>query len=533
MASSVLGLLTQAIRSVTSPYPSNRLVAPLRDIWLLTTSRSHHVDPTGRVAIQTVEDPFYFGLFSVIAAEMQRQQGIAADAVVTRATSGAIGTGFFAWLRRSVPITWLMTTQWIRALSPLVDRVGLRSRSWAHPLADLVDVWQSRNIWRRARQRGGDFALEIDAVPVGDLIIDSFLRFRPAPRFNVHDPFVLVLIWQAHHTIRRARRYFRDSRPKLYLSSYTTYLEHGVPVRVALQEGVPVYSFGSLNCFEKRLSLNDWHHTANCESYGALFASLDRQAERRAEAANQLEKRLSGRIDAATSYMKVSAYAESATLPEGLREAVVVFLHDFYDSPHIYYDLVFSDFWQWASFTIETLERARIAYFLKPHPNQVSLSGGALAEMQAKYPMARVLPAKASNTQLADAGIACGVTVYGTVAHELAYLGIPTIGCARHPHHSFAFCHTAGNVAEYEALLLKSTRLPADREAMRRQALEFYYMHNLYGSNDDLELRQIFVTLWKRCHDPSASVGDAQSALAALRDSPAFSRRISSLLQNC
>jgi hypothetical protein len=147
--------------------------------------------------------------------------------------------------------------------------------------------------------------------------------------------------------------------------------------------------------------------------------------------------------------------------------------------------------------------------------------------------MARVLPAKASNTQLADAGIACGVTVYGTVAHELAYLGIPTIGCARHPHHSFAFCHTAGNVAEYEALLLKSTRLPADREAMRRQALEFYYMHNLYGSNDDLELRQIFVTLWKRCHDPSVSVGDAQSALAALRDSPAFSRRISSLLQNC
>jgi hypothetical protein len=514
-----------------SAYPADRLVAPLRKVWMPSVTGHQAAKAPGKVAIQAVEDALYFGLFGVIAAEIRRQHGIGAEAVVIRATSGAIGTGFMAWLRRSLPVTWLMTSQWVRALRPLVDRVGLRSESWAHPVADLVDAWRSRRLWQQARQSSDDFSLEIDGVLMGDLIVDSYLRFRPSPRFDVHDPFVLALIRQAHRATRRARRYFRRSPPRLYLSSYTTYVEHGVPVRVALQEGVPVYSFASLNRFEKRLSPSDWHHTTNCERYREVFESLDRQSERRAEAEAQLQRRLSGGIDAATSYMKVSAYAGGAELPDRLKGAVVVFLHDFYDSPHIFYDLVFADFWRWASFTMETLERAGIPFFLKPHPNQVSLSGSALSELQAAYPTMRLLPVKATNAQLAEAGIACGVTVYGTVAHELAYLGIPSIGCARHPHSSFDFCRTARSVAEYEALLRASTRLPADRESMRRQALEFYYMHNLHGTADDLELRQRFVTLWKVCHDPSASPQDTQSALAALRDSPAFARRIASMLE--
>ena len=528
----LFALYATGVCRVMSAYPADRLVAPLRDVWLPGAASSGPAATSGRIAIQAVEDPLYFGLFGVIAAEMRRLEGLAVDAVVIRAASGAIGIGFVAWLRRSLPVTWLMTTQWVRALAPLVDRVGLRLESWTHPLADRLDAWRSRRVWQRACQQNGDFALEIDGVPVGDLIIDSFLRFRPAPCFDVYDPFVLTLIRQAHRAIRRARRYFRDHPPRLYLSSYTTYVEHGVPVRVALQEGVPVYSFGSLNRFEKRLSLTDWHHTANCEGYGEIFASLDRKDERRAEAAAQLERRLSGGIDAATSYMRVSAYAGGATLPEGLAGAVVIFLHDFYDSPHIFYDLVFPDFWHWAAFTIETLERAGILYFVKPHPNQVSLSSSSLDELQAAYPKLRLLPVKATNAQLAEAGIACGVTVYGTVAHELAYLGIPSIGCARHPHSSFRFCRTARSVADYKALLLESTRLPVDRQAMRREALEFYYMHNLYGSADDLELRQLFVTLWKACHDSSASIRDVQSALAALRDSPALVRRVSSIMES-
>jgi hypothetical protein len=314
------------------------------------------------LAIQSVEDPFYFALFGAIVAEIRKHRPAVAELVVVRAISGGVGVGWGARLRRSVPVTWILSTQWVRAFAGLADRVAFRSHSWSDPLRDIADGLRSVALWLRLRRQPAAFRLRIDGVQVDDLLTDSYLRFRPAPRFEPADPFVLRLIWQAHRAIRRARRYFRRRAPELYLTSYSTYLEHGIPVRVALQEGIRVFSFGSLNHFWKQLTVNDWFHTANCERYRVLFESLPDQERRLDEAERQLRTRLSGGIDAATSYMRVSAYAESsARVPDDLQGSVVVFLHDFYDSPHIYPDIVFDDFWSWACFTIDTLSRAGFA----------------------------------------------------------------------------------------------------------------------------------------------------------------------------
>jgi len=313
----------------------------------------------------------------------------------------------------------------------------------------------------------------------------------------------------------------------LYLTSYSTYLEHGIPVRVALQEGIRVLSFGSLTRFHKELTLQDWYHTANCDQYRSTFDALANKDERLAEAEQQLRTRMSGGIDAATSYMKVSAYTSSGNaVPADVGGAVIVFLHDFYDSPHIYPDIVFGDFWNWACFTIDSLSSAGIPFYLKPHPNQVELSSNVLEQLRARYPTARFLPQGVTNTQLADAGMACGVTVYGTIAHELAYLGVPTVACARHPHIAFEFCRTARSKDEYEALLRSATELPVDAKLMRREALAFYYMHNLHGEAEDLELRARFIALWKLCQSASSPADALLEALSRLRQSPRFGRSV-------
>ena len=521
-----------ALSRLAAPYPANPKVGLFRSA--LSSSRRPLMAATVScpIAIQSVEDPFYFALFGAIVAEINRHRRALGELVVVRAMSGAIGVDWRARLRRSVPMTWILSTQWVRAFAGLADRVAYRSHSWSSPVHDLADWFRSVALWRRVRHQQGDLTLEIQGVAVGDLLSDTYLRFRPSPRFDATDPFVLQLIWQAHCAIRRARRYFRSRTPLLYLTSYSTYLEHGIPVRVALQEGIRVYSFGSLSHFDKELTLSDWHHTANGEHYRSIFASLEGQDRRLAEAEQQLRKRLSGGIDVATSYMKVSAYANSGeATPDDLAGAVVVFLHDFYDSPHIYPDIIFGDFWRWACFTIETLSEAGTNFYLKPHPNQVELSSNVLEELRAAYPSVRFLPHGITNAQLTSAGIACGVTVYGTVAHELAYLGVPTVASARHPHIAFNFCRTARSQAEYAAFLRSATEPHMGAPAMRREALAFYYMHNLHGDAGNLALRSRFVTLWKTCQDPEASSGALLSALSDLRQSPGFEERVLKMLE--
>ena len=128
-----------------------------------------------------------------------------------------------------------MSSQWIRAARPWIRHVAYRSLVFrqSDSLTSPTE-FRSRALWRAQRGKTDGFAAVIDGVPVTDLVIDSYLRFRPSPRFDAADPFVLTLIRQAHRDVRRARRYFQRRRPAAYLTSYSTYLEHGIAVRVAL-----------------------------------------------------------------------------------------------------------------------------------------------------------------------------------------------------------------------------------------------------------------------------------------------------------
>lgn len=506
------------LRSLFSRYPEDPGVHPGSFKGLMDLA--NQPASSGHIAVQSVPDKFYFLLFGALRARLPNMR---AELVVVRAVSGAVGTGWMAEVKRSAPVAWLATQPWVRAYGGLFDAVAYRCADAGSPLQSLRDWLQAEQHWKRLRTSPEPVSLNVEGIEVGDLLVDSYLRFKPSPEFDVHDPFVRRLIWQTLKDVRRANAYFNQRKPAVYLTSYTTYLEHGIPARAALNAGVPVWSFGNLNQFGKKLSLENSFHTSDFSGYRSTFESLDGQAEKLELAREQLELRLSGGIDAATSYMRKSAYGQSdAELPPGLAGAVVVFLHDFYDSPHVYPDLVFDDFWRWICCTIDVLQTAGTPFFLKPHPNQIALSDEALSRLRRKYPELQWLPQGISNVQLAKAGIACGVTVYGTVAHELAYLGIPSIGCARHPHHTFEFCRTAHTAVDYQAMLKTPALLPGSKDEMQREALAFYYMHNIYGDENRQKLRHAFVEFWKACNLERVSKDNVLDAFKKLTDLKAF-----------
>jgi hypothetical protein len=150
-----------------------------------------------------------------------------ADVVVVRAVSGAIGTNWLAGVKRSAPVVGLWTQPWLRAYGRLIAGVAYRAASWATPVRDLAAWRRSRSMWLQLQASGETPSLLIDGIEVADLIIDSYLRFKPALSFDAQDPFVRRLVWQAAREVHRAGAYFDRQRPCCYLTSYTTYLEHG------------------------------------------------------------------------------------------------------------------------------------------------------------------------------------------------------------------------------------------------------------------------------------------------------------------
>ena len=487
-------------------------------------------DSALRITVQCVQDVHYLALFTHLTHALRQRTRLQAELFVPRSFEAGIGTGWKLALMRSFPLGRLQSDQWVRLYDVITTRVGYRSACLRRPLGDVVDAWRSWRLWRQLGTAHRLETVSIDGVHCGDLVIDSYLRFRPSPRVRLEDRFLWGVLWQAHRDVRRARHYFRSARPALHLTSYTTYVQHGIAARVALQEDVRVVSFANFQEFGKQLSIEDSFHTRNALHYQRDFARLVDPAPLLHEARRQLENRLSGGIDSATSYMAASAYRETTQAVPDARGAVVIFLHDFYDSPHVYADLVFPDFWEWICFTIDTLSAAGIRFLVKPHPNQISLSDGVVDELLQRFPKLELVAPAVTNRQLVNAGMASAVTVYGTVAHEMAYLGVPSIACARHPHVAFDFCRTARNRADYAEFLRDATTMVADRTSLRNQALRFYVMHNLNLSTTQVALRDAHVAAWKVVHDPTSKVCDIARSFDAIAALEGFAEFTDSLL---
>ncbi len=484
------------------------------------------VEPTiAVVVVQCVEDPFYFGLFGQIVSSMRERQSVRVDQFVLRSLNVGEFDSVWKFTKLRLISNRLLNRKWIGLYKSFCNRVAYRNSSM-HVFADLIDLYHAWNFWRRLNTKEDLINLVVKGVPVGDLVNDSFLRFKPAPTVDLKDAYLLIMIWQALCDVRRANWYFGRVKPSLYLTSYSTYTQHGVPVRVALQYGIKVFSFGSYQEFTKELSLTDWLHSKKVDKYAHDFFKFDKQKENLALADAALSSRINGFVDSATLYMKKSAYTISEHAVPDLEGSVVIFLHDFYDSPNVYYDMVFPDFWEWLCFTIETLTSANVRFFIKPHPNQISLNESVLNKVTRLYPGVSFISSGITNKQLAEAGMACGITVYGTVAHEMAYLGIPTIGCARHPHISFEFCKTAKSKSEYAEMLRHYWDHRIDISEMRQQSLIFYYMHNLNFNEDEKLLVNSCVNFRRYCAEPDSNSQDLVARLKKIALLPAYEQHI-------
>ena len=478
-------------------------------------------------AVQGVEDTLYYGILSMISIDVRQRIEAKGRMVVTRSFNAWVGKGLIAFLMRSRFIGWLVSSQWLRINRRVVGELGYKSQSFNSPLIDMLDFWRAYKLWRDLKNSKDISKLVIRDILVGDLIIDSYLRFRPSPYFLIKDRFSLKILWQAHRDIRRAYNFFSESKPSFYLSSYATYINNGIPLRVALKVGVPAYLVSSAFVFGKKLSVDDYFHVPDTSSYFSAFEALDRKEQRLSKAEDQLKHRFQGGVDVATYYLKSSPYSPSDVKVPNIKGAVVIFLHDFLDSPNVFDEFIFQDFWSWICFTIDTLARSGVNFWVKPHPI-MSPNDPGIQLLLKHYPQLQILSNLITNTQLVKGGMICGVTAYGTVAHELAYFGIPSICCAKHPHISFDFCRTARQLDEYKYFLQTPYIQPLIAKEMKRQALAFLYMYYIHCGEDEMNFRRQFIALTKEVEGIEST--QLLKVLLKFRELPFYKRFIEKLV---
>jgi len=442
------------------------------------------------ILVQTVEDYFYYGLFGKIISDIKDTRNINVEQIVIRNLSVGASKSFTGFLKSIFIYNRYKDKKWINLYSSFCDSVAIQYENSVNINTDIKLLVQSYQIFKMIKCKSDILNISYKGIELGELIYDSYLRYKPAPTINCNDYYLIVIIWQGLRNVTLTKMYFFDYNIKILLSSYSSYIQHGIATQVALKNNIKVFTFGNEQSLEKELSINDMYHTSAFLQYRQEFNKKKNTTLLLKEAQILLNSRLNGKIDIATSYMKESAYKIKINNIPNVAGSIVIFLHDFYDSIYNYGKLVFLDFIDWIEFTIKTLDEYNIDYYLKPHPNQIEDSAKVLDNLIIKYPHIKVLSSKITNRQLVDRNISTGISMYGTVAHELVYMGVPVILSAQNPHSSYSFCFESTTKNEYKNYIknYKKLTLPID---YKEQVESFYYMHNLNNTKEELALLDI------------------------------------------
>ena len=451
------------------------------------TANANVSDRKKIILIQMPMDYFYVASFSLQGQRLARQFGAIRIGLWPyvvfpfRRLAGIPLFGRAIWTCMQGVSHLLQRRKWSKVYAGIgiIGHVGLEQRGYP---GKARNERNAQLICASLKSKRQLLDLVLNDVRCGDLIYDTYLRFRRHPTVNLDDPFLEYVIAQCLNAQLRMRQYLATHDVAALLTSYVGgYVSHGIPAREALRSGVAVYAAPNNAKCLRRVEGQYPLDAGNYPEYRREFSLLLDKPGKLAYARRELERRFSGHIDAALLGMKSSPYAENEhRLPAGIDG--VVFLHDFMDYPHCYRRMLFDDFWEWTVFTLRVIRERGLKIAVKPHPGQVPENDPFIGKLKDEFPQVTWIDPRVSNGAIFRAGIRCGISVHGTILHELAYHGIAPLAAGDNVHIAFDFVRTASTIAEYEQLLInyKTLSVPDD---VQEQVLTFYYMHNLHDDN--------------------------------------------------
>lgn len=356
-------------------------------------------------------------------------------------------------------------------------------------LLNLVYLYQAFKVIRKLKKDGELLDLKYRGIKVGDLIYSSYIRYSESRDVNFSSFFLFFLVFQSVKYFDFIDRVAKRYKVSFYITGFTSYIEHGIPARIFISKGVPVYSVADNRMIAKKHKLGDYSHKPRHWEYPSLIAGQAKLGlidALRSEASKLFDDRFSGKIDPGIFYMKNSPYSSGTSSKSFDGISGVVYLHDFLDSAYEYRYSLFKDLYSWADFTLNFIEKNSLNIAIKPHPNQISDGEYIVNLLKERYSRLVWVDSSVSNAQLISQ-TRCGVSVFGSILVELAYAGKVAIAAGDHPASEFGLSYMPKTIDEYRDLLMRVDVLtpPALSKDM---AIDFYAAHNLLINNDSINL---------------------------------------------
>jgi hypothetical protein len=326
---------------------------------------------------------------------------------------------------------------------------------------------------------------KINKVLLGDLIYDTYLKNNNVCTIHLNDE----RFWEFFHDCIKLyffwSRYFNNNPIKSLIIVHPTYL-YGMLMRIATSKKIPVYraTYNQITYISK----NNYHMGKDFINFPKIFKSFEEQKKKKF--LNLAREKLEHILN----YKKIIKFKQKSN-----KISIMIAMHNFYDSPHVFGNMLFSDFFEWLNYLVKLSVKTDYEWYLKTHPDNNEEDIKIVSKILNENNNIKILSAEDDYIKVLKKGINFVLTCYGSVGYEYSYLGCTVINaCKENPHSKYKFNLNPKSINQYKKIIMNISKYKI--KPNKKKILELFFLRKIYFISNwlsvDIKLSEKFG--WKK-----------------------------------
>jgi hypothetical protein len=321
--------------------------------------------------------------------------------------------------------------------------------------------------------------IKIKNIYIGDLVYDTYIRYRGVPTVDKNDFFLKYIIFKSFLLIYNLENFLKKNKINFYYTSYSSYINHGLIVRYFLKKKINVITLPNNygNNYSNLITNRHPYARKNYEKLLSKFEKLKNKNKKIFFAKKQFLNRFQGKSELLTKYLKNRPnYQIDLKEKSNFNYEGIVYLHDFYDAPHEGGMKLFSDYFEWFDFLSFVIKKHNLNFAFKFHPNSKPESKKFNEFLKNNYKSSRFLEEDISNHMLLRSkNLKVGISAHGSALQELLYFKKIPIYLASNLISPLKIHKIPKTKKEYENLILNYKKIKITNSQINKM-FKLYYM---------------------------------------------------------
>ena len=333
---------------------------------------------------------------------------------------------------------------------------------------------------------------KLKKIWIGDLIYDSFLKKNYLVTIDINSNDFKIFFKKSIKLFLFWKNYFNTNKISGIGVCHSVYLT-GIPLRIAQSKKIDCFAISGFNCdlvnlvnsisYKNKTNGTDTHY----KYYNKIFSKFPKKIKNEHLILGKkiLDDFTSGRKKYFYMKNKTFSLSKSKKIKEKKSKTkVVIFAHDFVDSPHVYGNHFFTDFKSWFNFLDKIIKNTDYNWYVKVHPGANEITKKEILKLKKDNKKIKLLEKNFPNNHLVKMGVKFVLTVFGTIASELPPYGIRVINASKNtPHYDYNFSLNPKNLKEYKNLLLNLNNVNGEFKFDNKELFMYQFVKELIFQN--------------------------------------------------